>query len=53
VRSNGTPGDLEAAFASFERALAEHARSTDPFHHARCLRSAERSGARSGAATPA
>ena len=30
-------GDLEAAFASFERALAEHARSTDPFHHARTL----------------
>jgi DNA-binding CsgD family transcriptional regulator len=30
-------GDLENAFASFERALAEHARSTDPFHHARTL----------------
>ncbi len=30
-------GDLESAFASFERALAEHARSTDPFHHARTL----------------
>ena len=30
-------GDLEGAFASFERALAEHARSTDPFHHARTL----------------
>jgi DNA-binding CsgD family transcriptional regulator len=30
-------GDLEAAFASFEHALAEHARSTDPFHHARTL----------------
>jgi DNA-binding CsgD family transcriptional regulator len=30
-------GDLQGAFASFERALAEHARSTDPFHHARTL----------------
>ena len=30
-------GDLEGAFASFERALGEHARSTDPFHHARTL----------------
>jgi DNA-binding CsgD family transcriptional regulator len=30
-------GDLQSAFASFERALAEHARSTDPFHHARTL----------------
>jgi DNA-binding CsgD family transcriptional regulator len=30
-------GDLEGAFASFEQALAEHARSTDPFHHARTL----------------
>lgn len=30
-------GDLEAAFASFERALAEHTRSTDPFHRARTL----------------
>ena len=30
-------GDLEAAFASFEGALAEHARSNDPFHHARTL----------------
>jgi DNA-binding CsgD family transcriptional regulator len=30
-------GDLDAAFATFERALAEHARSTDPFHHARTL----------------
>ena len=30
-------GDLEGAFAGFERALAEHARSTDPFHHARTL----------------
>ena len=30
-------GDLEAAFASFECALAEHARSNDPFHHARTL----------------
>lgn len=30
-------GDLEGALASFERALAEHARSTDPFHHARTL----------------
>ena len=30
-------GDLAGAFASFERALAEHARSTDPFHHARTL----------------
>jgi DNA-binding CsgD family transcriptional regulator len=32
-----TRGDLEGAFASFERALAEHARSTDPFHHTRTL----------------
>ncbi len=30
-------GDFQGAFASFERALAEHARSTDPFHHARTL----------------
>lgn len=30
-------GDHEGAFASFERALAEHARSADPFHHARTL----------------
>jgi DNA-binding CsgD family transcriptional regulator len=30
-------GDLDGAFASFEQALAEHARSPDPFHHARTL----------------
>jgi DNA-binding CsgD family transcriptional regulator len=30
-------GDLDGAFASFECALAEHARSTDPFHQARTL----------------
>ncbi len=30
-------GDLQAAFACFERALSEHARSTDPFQHARTL----------------
>ena len=30
-------GDLEGAFESFEQALAEHARSTDPFHEARTL----------------
>ena len=30
-------GDLDGAFESFDRALAEHARSTDPFHHARTL----------------
>jgi DNA-binding CsgD family transcriptional regulator len=30
-------GDLDGAFASFERALTEHARSPDPFHHARTL----------------
>jgi DNA-binding CsgD family transcriptional regulator len=30
-------GHLDAAFASFDHALAEHARSTDPFHHARTL----------------
>jgi len=30
-------GELDAAFASFERALSEHARSTDPFQHARTL----------------
>ena len=30
-------GDLDSAFAAFERALAEHARTTDPFHHARTL----------------
>jgi DNA-binding CsgD family transcriptional regulator len=30
-------GDLDGAFASFERAVAEHARSTDPFQHARTL----------------
>ena len=30
-------GDLQGAFAAFDRALAEHARSVDPFHHARTL----------------
>jgi DNA-binding CsgD family transcriptional regulator len=30
-------GDLEGALASLDRALAEHARSTDPFQHARTL----------------
>jgi DNA-binding CsgD family transcriptional regulator len=30
-------GDFEGAFASFEHALAEHARTPDPFHHARTL----------------
>ncbi len=30
-------GDLESAFASFERSLANHARSIDPFHNARTL----------------
>ena len=30
-------GDLDGAFASFEQAFAEHARSSDPFHHARTL----------------
>jgi len=30
-------GDLEGASKHFERALGEHARSTDPFHHARTL----------------
>ena len=30
-------GDLDGALASFEHALAEHARSTDPFHHGRTL----------------
>jgi DNA-binding CsgD family transcriptional regulator len=30
-------GDLEGALASFERALADHARSTDPFHEARTM----------------
>jgi DNA-binding CsgD family transcriptional regulator len=30
-------GDFQGAFASFERALTEHARSTDPFHHARTM----------------
>ena len=30
-------GDLEGAFASFERALAEHARNADPFSRARTL----------------
>jgi DNA-binding CsgD family transcriptional regulator len=30
-------GDLDAAFASFDRALGEHARTTDPFHRARTL----------------
>jgi DNA-binding CsgD family transcriptional regulator len=30
-------GDLDGAFASFERARAEHARTADPFHHARTL----------------
>ncbi len=30
-------GDLEGAFASFERALAQHARTEEPFQHARTL----------------
>jgi DNA-binding CsgD family transcriptional regulator len=30
-------GDLDSAFASFEHALAEHARTTGPFQHARTL----------------
>ena len=30
-------GDLDGAFASFQQAIAEHARSRDPFHHARTL----------------
>jgi len=30
-------GELEGAFASFDRALAEHARGADPFQHARTL----------------
>ena len=30
-------GDLQGAFGEFDRALAEHARSADPFHHARTL----------------
>jgi DNA-binding CsgD family transcriptional regulator len=30
-------GDFQGAFASFERALAEHDRSTDPFQRARTL----------------
>ncbi len=30
-------GDLEGAFGSFERALAEHARTEDPFQHVRTL----------------
>jgi DNA-binding CsgD family transcriptional regulator len=30
-------GDFVGAFASFKEALCEHARSTDPFHHARTL----------------
>lgn len=30
-------GDFHGALASFERALAEHARTADPFHHARTL----------------
>jgi DNA-binding CsgD family transcriptional regulator len=30
-------GDLDGAFASFELALAEHGRCTDPFHHGRTL----------------
>jgi DNA-binding CsgD family transcriptional regulator len=30
-------GDFDEAFANFEIALSEHARSNDPFHHARTL----------------
>jgi DNA-binding CsgD family transcriptional regulator len=30
-------GDLDAALAGLDRALAEHARSTDPFQHARTV----------------
>lgn len=41
ARCNGlhlaASGDVEGAFASFDRALAEHTRSADPFHRARTL----------------
>jgi DNA-binding CsgD family transcriptional regulator len=30
-------GDLDGAFATFEEALAEHARTRDPFQHSRTL----------------
>jgi len=46
-------GDLDGAFASFAQALAEHARSVDPFHQARtflALGKTERRAKRRGAA---
>ena len=47
-------GDLAGAQAGFERALAEHARTQDPFQHARTLLAqGSRSGERSSAAPPA
>ena len=45
-------GDLEGSFASFEQALAEHARSTDPFHHARTLLALGRTQRRAKNAAP-
>ena len=46
-------GDLEGAFASFAQAVDDHARSIDPFHHARTLLAlgkTERRAKRRGAA---
>ena len=46
-------GDLEGAFASFEHALEQHARTTDPFQRARTLLAlgrTERRAKRRGAA---
>jgi DNA-binding CsgD family transcriptional regulator len=46
-------GDLDGAFAAFEEALAEHARTRDPFQHARtllALGTAQRRAKRRGAA---
>ena len=45
-------GNLDGAFAAFEEALAEHARTRDPFQHARTLLAlGTSSGGQSGAAT--
>ena len=46
-------GDVDSAFTDFERALAEHARSPDPFHRARTLLAVGRTRRRAGHAKAA
>ena len=45
-------GDLEGAFASFEHALEQHARTTDPFQRARTLLALGRTERRAKRAAP-